>query len=462
MAVTPAVEDRTLSREEIRKRMEADGIEFLLVQFVDIHGAAKVKMIPASSFDDAIDDGAGFAGAAVWGAGQGPHSHDMMARIDLASYTPLPWMSNTARFAANIYVDGEPHPYCARTNLVRILREIASEGFVFNVGMEPEHFLVIRDDKEGIRPWNPDCVDALTKPCYDYRSMAPAMDYLQELTAGLNRLGWGVYQTDHEDANGQFEVNFDYADALTTSDRVTFFKMATSQLAKKYGAIATHMPKPFADLTGSGLHVHFHLADVETGRNVFTDHDDPKGLGLSETAYHFLGGVLQHARALCAITSPSINCYKRLQIGENLHSSRSGFTWTPAFVSYGDNNRTQMIRTAGPGHVEDRTVSAACNPYLGLAVYVAAGMDGIRNRLDPGEPNLGNLYACSLGEIAGRGIKMLPQSLRESLEELRHDPVVMEALGPIAEEFIELKAKEWATYHRQITRWEIDQYLTFF
>jgi glutamine synthetase len=461
MATTIAP-DQTELREQVRRKMEADGIDFILVQFVDIHGTAKVKMVPAGSLDDVIDDGAGFAGAAVWGAGQGPHSHDMMARADLRSYTPLPWMRNTARFAASIYVDDEPHPFCARTNLTRILDDAATQGYVFNVGMEPEHFLVEQCEDGSIKPWNPDRVDSLDKPCYDYRSMAPAMDYLQELTSGLNQLGWGVYQTDHEDANGQFEVNFDYADALTTCDRVTFFKMTTSQLAKKYGAIATHMPKPFGDLTGSGLHVHFHLADIDSGKNLFTDHDDPRGLGLSKFAYHFLGGVIKHARAICAVTSPTINCYKRLQIGANLHSSRSGFTWTPAFASYGDNNRTQMIRTAGPGHVEDRTVSAGCNPYLGLAVYVAAGLDGVAKELDPGEPNLGNLYECTLDEIRDRGIKMLPQSLREALDELEQDEVVLEALGPIANEFLQLKTREWETYHRQITRWEIERYLTFF
>ncbi|MDP7268160.1 MAG: hypothetical protein QF408_08300, partial [Pirellulales bacterium] len=241
-------------REQIRKQMAKDGIEFILAQFVDIHGTAKVKMVPVDSFDDMIDDGAGFAGGAVWGVGQGPHSHDMLARIDLESYTPLPWMPNTARFAADLFVDGDSYPFCPRTNLKRVLGQVREQGYLFNVGMEPEHFLVARDADGSIQPWNPDLADTLIKPCYDYRSMAPAMDYLQELTRSLNGLGWGVYQTDHEDANGQYEINFDYQDALTTADRITFFKMATSQIAKKYGAIATHMAKPFADQTGSGLH----------------------------------------------------------------------------------------------------------------------------------------------------------------------------------------------------------------
>jgi glutamine synthetase len=450
------------NREQVRELLKEDGIKFIVVQFVDIHGSAKSKMVPVECFDDAIDVGAGFAGGALWGVGQGPHSHDLMARIDVDTYTPLPWMPDTARFAANLYVDDKLHPYCARANLQRVLEGGAAKGHVFNVGMEPEFFLVTKNADGSIAPWNPDGSDSLAKPCYDFRSMAPAMDFLQELTTGLNRLGWKVYQADHEDANGQYEVNFAYTDALTTADRVTFFKMTTGQLAKRYGAIATHMPKPFADRTGSGLHVHFHVADARTGKNRFTDMADKKGLGLSEFAYHFLGGVLAHARALCAVTSPTVNCYKRLQIGRGLLSTRSGFTWVPAFTSYGDNNRTQMIRVAGPGHCEDRTVSSGCNPYLALAAYWAAGLDGVERKLDPGLPNLGNLYELSLEEIAKRGIRLLPQSLKEAIAELKSDEVVRSGLGAIADEFIDLKSREWETYDRQVTPWEINQYLTFF
>jgi glutamine synthetase len=386
----------------------------------------------------------------------------MMARVDLATYTPLTWMPNTARFASNLFVDGEPHAHCARTNLIRVLDEVRSQGYEFLIGMEPEHFLLNRRPDGSLGVWDPDAVDSLAKPCYDFRAMAPAMGYLQALTNSLNHLGWGVYQTDHEDANGQFEINFEYADALTTADRITFFKMAASQIAKAYGAIATFMPKPFPDRTGSGLHIHFNLADAKTHENAFGDESDRRGLGLSETAYHFLGGVLKHARALVAVTSPTVNCYKRLQPGAGLHSSQSGFTWTPAFISYGDNNRTQMIRVPPGGHCEDRTVSSAANPYLALAAYVSAGMDGVQNSIDPGEPNLGNLYARSLAEIRESGIGILPHSLAESIAELQRDDVVKAGLGAIADEFIELKTKEWETYDAQVTPWEIDRYLTFF
>ena len=449
-------------REDIRQRMRDDSIEHLLAQFVDINGSPKVKMVPVSHFDDVIDVGAGFAGAALPGMGQGPHSHDMMARIDLDTYTPLPWREGVARFASDLYVDDEPHLFCPRQNLKRVLSAIEEEGYVFNVGIEPEHFLVTRNGDGSISTWDPNDVDSLAKPCYDFKGIAGVMDYLRDMMEGMNRVGWDVYQSDHEDANGQYEINFVYTDALTTADRYTFFKMMTSQYAQKYGAIATHMAKPFTDRTGSGGHIHFHLADAATGENLFLDEEDPQGLGLSQLAYHFIGGIFDHASALCCVASPTVNCYKRLQVGAGLFGSRSGFLWTPAFVSYGDNNRTQMIRTAGPGHLEDRTISAACNPYLALAAYVTAGLDGIDRGLDPGQPNLGNMYDLGLDEIRRRGIRLLPQSLAEALEELRNDALIQESLGPIYNEFASLKEAEWKEYHRQVTRWELDRYLTMF
>ena len=450
------------TREEVRQRLREDGIEYLLVQFVDINGSPKVKMVPVSHLDDVIDGGAGFAGAAVLGLGQGPHSHDMMARIDLDTYSPAPWTEGVARFASDLFVDDEPYMYCARQNLKRVLSNARAEGYTFHIGIEPEHFLVTRNEDGSISVWDPNDVDTLTKPCYDFKGIANVTGYLRDMMDGMAKVGWDPYQSDHEDANGQYEINFVFSDALTTADRYTFFKMMTSQFAQKYGAIATHMAKPFADRTGSGGHIHFHVEDAETRDNLFLDEDDPQDLGLSQFAYNFIGGIFAHAPALCAVTSPTVNCYKRLQMGAGLFGARSGFNWTPAFISYGDNNRTQMIRTAGPGHLEDRTVSAACNPYLAFAAYMAAGLDGVSKGLDPGKANLGNLYELGLDEIRRRGIRTLPQSLDESLSELRKDDVVQEALGVIYDEFIQLKEAEWCQYHAQVSQWELDRYLTMF
>jgi glutamine synthetase len=444
----------------LKDQLKKDGIEYLLVQFVDIHGCPKVKMVPAEALDDVAEVGAGFAGGAVWGMGQNAASHDMMARIDPASYTPLPWKPGLARFASDLHVDGQPYPFCARVNLKRVLSELRGAGFVFNVGVEPEHFLVSRTADGRIEPWDPARVDTLAKPCYDFKGLAAAGDYLRDMNDALRKLGWGVYQSDHEDANAQYEINYKYADALTTADRFIFFKMLAGETARKHGAVATFMAKPFSDRTGSGAHMHYHLADAETGRNLFAADQDRRALGLSELGYHFLGGVLAHARALCAITSPTVNCYKRLQIGQGLYSARSGYTWTPAYITYGDNNRTQMIRTPDGGHVEDRTVSSAFNPYLAFAAYLAAGMDGVQRRLDPGEPNLGNMYEMSLEEMTRRKIRVLPQSLSEALDDLERDGVIQAGLGPIYPEFLKVKRTEWNDYHRQVSAWEVERYLT--
>ena len=450
------------TREEIKARMQDENVRYLLVQFVDLNGSPKAKMVPADHLDDVLDEGAGFAGAALPGMGQGPHSHDMLARIDLNTYTHVPWTEGLARFASDLFVDGEPHMFCPRQNFKRILSHVTGEGYVFYVGIEPEHFLVTKNGDGTIAVWDPNDMDGLRKPCYDFKGIANVMDYLTDMMDAMRTVGWDAYQSDHEDANGQYEINFVYSDALTTADRYTFFKMMTSQYALKHGAIATHMAKPFTDRTGSGGHIHYHLADSNTGENLFLDEEDPRGLGLSEMAYHFIGGVFAHAPALCSVMSPTVNCYKRLQVGPALMGSNSGFLWTPAFISYGDNNRTQMIRTAGPGHLEDRTMSAACNPYLAFGAYLMAGLDGIKRKLDPGEPNLGNMYDLGLDEIRRRGIRLLPQTLAESLTELKQDEVVRDSLGLIYDEFMDQKESEWLEFHRQVTSWEIERYLTLF
>ncbi len=332
-------------------------------------------------------------------------------------------------------------------------------GYTFNVGIEPEFFLVARNEDGTIRGWDPHAVDDLPKACYDYKGICGALEFLRQLNDNLIQLGWGVYQTDHEDANFQYEVNFRYAEALETADRLIFFRMMAGQLAQRAGAIATFMAKPFASRTGSGAHMHYHLADAETGQNLFFDEADQRGLGLSAAAYQFIGGILDHAPALCAVTSPTVNCYKRLQMGPALTGSRSGYTWTPAFISYGDNNRTQMLRVPEGGHVEDRSVSSAFNPYLGLAAYLAAGLDGMARRLEPGEPNLGNLYATDPKTMTRSGLRTLPQNLPEALNNLERDAVVLESLGPIAGELIDLKRREWHEYHAQVEAWEIKRYV---
>lgn len=453
------------TKEIVCSQMREDGIEFILAQFVDINGAVKVKQVPAGCFDGIVEDGAGFAGAAVWGMGQGPHSHDLMGRADIETYRRLPWKKNVAVLNTNIYVDGKPHPYCPRGNLLRMSELFGKQGYVLNCGFEPEHFLVVRNSDGGISIWDPLGIDALAKPCYDFKGMCQAMDYLQDVIRYGNELGFEIYQSDHEDANGQYEVNYGWTNALHSADRLTLFRMMTSQVAAKYGCISTYMAKPFPDKTGSAAHLHFHVADSKTGKNLFPldpGEKDTSGLGLSKLALHYAGGLLKHIRAITAVASPTVNCYRRIQSGEFVHSPTSGCTWTPAFACYGDNNRTQLLRCPNSARFEDRSISAAVNPYLLAAVHMAAGLDGIMNEIEPGDPCVGiNLYEMPFDERHRRGMTGLPQNLSEAVGALEEDEVVKSALGPIADEFIRLKRGEWSEFMRQqVTPWEIKRYLT--
>lgn len=450
-------------REQVRKQLKDQGIEFILAQFIDIHGSPKVKQVPVNCFDGLVDDGAGFAGAAVWGMGLGPESHDLVARTDLYTYTQLPWQPNVALACCDLYVDNQIWPYCPRNNLKRMLGCLAEKGLTLNGGFEPEHFLVERDGN-GIKPWDPLKIDTLSKPCYDFKGMSQSMDYLQDITRYGNQMGFGIYQSDHEDANGQYEINFDWSHAVAASDRLVHFRMMTGQIAQKYGAIATYLAKPFEDKTGSGAHLHFHLADVNTGKNIFPlkeGQPDWKGLGISKTALHYIGGLLKHVRAITAVSSPQINCYRRIQSGEFVYSTDSGYTWTPSFASFGDNNRTQLYRCPSPNRFEDRSPSAMVNPYLLLAVQISAGMDGIENEIDPGEAIIGkNIWNLSINERKELGMILLPQNLMEAVLELEADDVVKQGLGPIADEYIKLKKAEWGEFMRHVTPWEIKRTLT--
>jgi glutamine synthetase len=266
------------------------------------------------------------------------------------------------------------------------------EGYAFNGGFEPEFFLVQHNSCGRIETWDPLGIDTQKKACYDYRGISQAIDLLQEIINFGNEMGFEIYQSDHEDANGQYEINFGWTNILHSSDRLVLFRMMASQVAAKYGAISTFMGKPFDNRSGSGAHLHFHVADVETGENLFPNNDkseDWKKIGVSQIGIHFVAGLLKHIRAITAISSPTINCYRRIQSGEFVYSSASGYTWTPAYASFGDNNRTQLYRCPDPRRFEDRSPSGAVNPYLLGAVLIAAGLDGIKQKMDPGDAIIG-------------------------------------------------------------------------
>jgi glutamine synthetase len=445
--------------EDIRSRSEDLGVEFYFAQFVDMYGRPSAKLVPAEYLDDLVSDGAGFAGFAAGEIGQLPSDPDIAAIPDLNSFTPVPWEPSLARFACNVTVDGEEWPYDPRTILRRQLEKARTKGYEFNMGLELEYFLLKSDGNGGIQI--ADALDDLEKPCYDLRGLTRNYEFLRRVSNYVNGMGWGNYANDHEDANGQFEQNFTYSDALTSCDRAIFFRYMVHTLAQQQGLLATFMPKPFTELTGNGCHFHMSLWDGDT--NLFLDEDDARGLGLSETAYHFIGGLKKHAKAYSAVTAPTVNSYKRLKLG----STSSGATWSPVWISYGYNNRTQMLRIPAPGRVEDRTVDGSTNPYLAATVILASGIDGIENKIDPGEPNSDNLYSIPHDELRARGLDTLPSNLLQATMELERDDVIREALGEARNEdyvdyFIKVKREEWNRYHEQVTPWEIKEYLTRF
>jgi glutamine synthetase len=447
--------------EGVRDLVRQGEIEFLFAQFVDMHGKPSAKLVPAHHLDDLLSDGAGFAGFAAGDIGQGPHHPDLIAMPDVRSYTPLPWRKGVARLACDVTVEGEAWPYCPRTILRNQLERAAALGYEFRIGAELEYFLVRRREDGSIEV--ADALDTLEQPCYDMRALTRNLDFVSTVSRHVTALGWDNYATDHEDANGQFEQNFEYDDALVTCDRAVFFRYMVEALAQERGLIATFMPKPFPHLTGNGCHLHMSL--WKDGVNVFEcdPSDDPRGLGLTELGYQFVGGLKAHAKAYIAVTAPTVTSYKRLVVG----APTSGATWAPAYVSYGYNNRTQMLRIPGPGRIEDRTVDGSCNPYLAATAVLAAGLDGIERGLDAGEPNSLNLYETSEADREELGIDVLPANLLDATRELERCQVLREALGRGRDEdyldyFVRCKRREWQQAHEQITQWELDRYLQLF
>ncbi|TCP43904.1 gamma-glutamylmethylamide synthetase [Tamaricihabitans halophyticus] len=447
------------SHQELKARATEDGIEFFLAMFVDLHGKPCAKAVPMGSFDQLMTDGAGFAGFAAGDLGQTPADPDLIAIPDPDSYTPLPWKPGVAVLHCDPHVDGEPWPYAPRVILRNALDRLATErGWRLMTGVEAEYSLLRRteDGKLVIA----DALDSSSKPCYEVKGLTRMWEHLSELSRCMNKLGWGNYANDHEDGNGQFENNFVFADALTTADRAIFFRYMVHMLAHDAGMTATFMPKPFSDVTGNGMHMHQSLWTVD-GEPLFGDDTDGRELGLSKTAYRYIGGLMAHGRSVSAVICPTVNSYKRIGVGP----PTSGSTWAPAYVAYGGNNRTLMLRIPEGGRVEHRGVDGAANPYLAAAALLGAGLDGIDRELDPGEPVHDNLFALSAQEVADRNIEHLPRTLDGAVRELVADPVLRAALGKVpGGDFIDyygkVKRAEFEEYHANVSEWEIDRYLT--
>ncbi len=446
--------------EELKEATARDGVEFLFAMFVDMHGKPCAKMVPVSAIDGLLADGAGFAGFAAGPMGQMPSSPDILAMPDLSSYMPAPWRPGLGIIQCDPYVLGEPWPFAPRVILRRQVERLAESGYSLKVGAEAEYFLVRRTPEGGIDVADPQ--DTAKAPCYDARALTRMYDHLTTVSRHMNALGWANYANDHEDANGQFEQNFQYADPLTTADRVIVFRYMVHSLAAEAGMLATFMPKPFSHLTGNGLHMHLSLWD-QAGTELCAAEDDERGLGLSALGYSFIAGLLEHAEALCAVTCPTVNSYKRLASAP----PNSGAAWSPVYATYGGNDRTHMLRVPDPGRVEDRCIDGSANPYLTLSALLAAGMDGMARGLDPGGPCEFNLLQLGAEEAAELGLRTMPMTLWHALEHLESDDVLRDGLGKTpqgdyVDYFVATKRNEVRNSHAEVTPWELDRYLQAF
>jgi glutamine synthetase len=418
---------------------EKKGIKYFLIAFVDLFGTMRAKIVPATAIDAVADAGAGFAGFAAW-FDLTPAHPDVLVTPEPDTLVQLPWKPEVAWITGDLVMDGTPLRQNPRQVLKRVMAAAAGEGYEMKTGVECEYFLITPDGSS-----ISDAADAQAKPCYDQLSLMRRYDVIKEICDAMISLGWNPYQNDHEDANGQFEMNWEYDNCMRTADKHAFFKFMVKSIAEKHGLRATFMPKPFINLTGNGCHAHISLWS-KMGKNIFAD---AKGeLGLSSEAYNFIGGLMHSADALAAITNPTVNSYKRI----NAPRTMSGATWSPNTITYGGNNRTHMIRVPDAGRFELRLADGAANPYLLQAAVLAAGLDGLRNRRNPGKRLDIDMY--SEGHKV-QDAKQLPLNLLDALRALDRSNIVKDALGEdVIAAYIKLRQAEWNEYAGQLTEWE--------
>ncbi|MYZ49448.1 type III glutamate--ammonia ligase [Propylenella binzhouense] len=424
---------------DLEKSAKERGIRYFLISYTDLFGTQRAKLVPAAAIGEMARNGAGFAGFATW-LDMTPADPDTFAVPDAESLVQLPWKPEVGWLAADLWMDGKLVEHAPRNVLKRLTARAAELGYTMKSGVECEFFLV-NPDGTGIS----DMADRQAKPCYDQSALMRRYEVISEICDAMLDLGWMPYQNDHEDANGQFEMNWHYDDALVTADRHAFFKYMVKAIAEKHGYRATFMPKPFETLTGNGCHAHVSLWKGK--ENVF--HDRAGELGVSQLGYAFLGGVIHSADALCALFNPTVNSYKRI----NAPRTVSGATWSPNSVTWSGNNRTHMVRVPEGGRFELRLADGAANPYLLQAGILAAGLDGIGNKREPGKRLDINMYTD--GHMVN-GVKKLPLNLLDALRALEASDVLTDALGPFVPAYLKLKTDEWNAYSRHLTQWERD------
>jgi len=415
------------------------GVKYFMVSFTDLFGAQRAKLVPAAAIGDMETDGAGFAAFATW-LDSSPADPDMLAVPVPDTAIRLPWKPEVAWVASTCMMDGALLADAPRNVLAAQTARAREMGLTVKTGVEAEFFLLLPDGSDISDP-----ADTADKPCYDQQAVMRRYDVISEICDDMLDLGWGPYQNDHEDANGQFEMNWDFADAMTTADRHSFFKFMVKSVAEKHGLRATFMPKPLETFTGNGCHTHISVWDAD-GNNAFEDPGDE--LGLSQDGYHFLGGIMKHAQGMAAITNPTVNSYKRI----NGAPTRSGATWAPNTVTWTGNNRTHMVRIPGPGRFELRLPDGAANPYLLQAAIIAAGLDGLATKADPGKRRDNNMYT---EPEKAKGAPVLPLNLLDALRAFDRDKALKSALGEdFSAAFLKLKTAEWNAFKAHLSEWE--------
>ena len=432
--------------KNLSKIAKTKKIKYFLISFVDLFGVLRSKLVPARAIGEMQENGAGFAGFATW-LDMTPADTDMFAIPDPDSLIQLPWNKEVGWLASDLWMGGKPVKASPRVMLKEQIKKLNTKNLTMKSGVECEYFLITQDGKKIA-----DERDTQSKPCYDQSALMRRYDLIKEICDSMIELGWNPYQNDHEDANGQFEMNWDYSDCLTTADRHVFFKFMVKSLAEKHGLRATFMPKPFENLTGNGCHAHISL--WSEGKNLFLDKGDK--LGLTKLAYYFLGGILHSAEGLSAFFNPSINSYRRI----DAPAPDSGASWSPSKISYTGNNRTHMIRIPDPGRFELRLMDGSANPYLLQAGIIAAGMDGMEKKRDPGQPLFINMYTDGDNYP---NLKKLPSNLEQALEHLSSNEVLLSAFGKKnITSYLKLKQQELKDFNSKekfskkdsITEWE--------
>lgn len=446
--------------------LQESGVEYVFASFVDVNGRAKSKCVPVSHLPELIAGHERYTPRGMGDLGQmTPDEDECVAVPDPATLQILPWDKRFAFMAADLYYGGvEPFAHCTRSILKRQVEAAASAGFVMNLGVETELY-VIKEPTPGdwsyLQPTAPSGMLRPT-PAYDVESTLDAMDFLDGMVKAMNDTSFGVFSFDHEGGDGQYEFDFDFAPALQMADRLTLFRLMAKQIAKNVGLMATFMPKPYTQAWGSGAHFNMSLADVETGENLFRDSDDAKGRGWSKTAYGFVAGILRHAPSLAAICTPTVNSYKRLQP----RLSDGTVSWAPVWAAYGDNNRSCMLRLPrNRPCVENRAVDSAANTHLAAAFLLAAGLEGVTDNLDPGDPVEDLIYDWSKSGPASGDLKAvrLPRNLLEAIEAFDADPLTRKVFpSQFVSAYVDMKADEWNAYHSQVSEWERATYLTRF